>query len=103
MSSLIIAERGRKILARGCPRSLEQKSREFFLCTLWEKEFKNVFYLNNSTRIFEEAILAQLRRYTGLSKKMDGIWNRYNLKSTGRIYTFGVLKCSEKFEVLDLP
>ena len=34
---------------------------------------------------------------TGLSKKMDGIWNRYNLKSTGRIYTFGILKCSEKF------
>ena len=34
---------------------------------------------------------------------MDGIWNRYNLKSTGRIYTFGVLKCSEKFKVLDLP
>ena len=33
---------------------------------------------------------------------MDGIWNRYNLKSTGRIYTFGVLKCSEKFKVLDL-
>ena len=28
--------------------------------------------------------------------------NRYNLKSTGRIYTFGVLKCSEKFKVLDL-
>ena len=25
---------------------------------------------------------------TGWSKKMDGIWNRYNLKSTGRIYTF---------------
>ena len=36
-------------------------------------------------------------------EKMDGIWNRYNLKSTGRIYTFGVLKCSEKFKVLDLP
>jgi len=34
---------------------------------------------------------------------MDGIWNRYNLKSTSRIYTFGVLKCSEKFKVLDLP
>ena len=33
---------------------------------------------------------------------MDGIWNRYNLKSTRRIYTFGVLKCSEKFKVLDL-
>ena len=31
---------------------------------------------------------------------MDGIWNPYNLKSTGRIYTFGVLKCSEKFKVL---
>ena len=44
-----------------------------------------------------------INHYTGLSKKMDGIWNRYNLKSTGRIYTFGVLKCSEKFEVLDLP
>ena len=43
------------------------------------------------------------RAYTGLSKKMDGIWNRYNLKSTGRIYTFGVLKYSEKFKVLDLP
>ena len=38
-----------------------------------------------------------------LSKKMDGIWNLYNFKSTGRIYTFCVLKCSEKFKVLDLP
>ena len=33
---------------------------------------------------------------------MDGIWNRYNLKSTRRIYTFGVLTCSEKFKALDL-
>ena len=33
---------------------------------------------------------------------MDGIWNRYNLKSTERIYTFGILKCSVKFKVLDL-
>ena len=41
--------------------------------------------------------------YIGLSKKMDGILNRYNLKSTGRIYTFFVLKCSEEFKVLDLP
>ena len=41
--------------------------------------------------------------YTESSKKMDGFWNRYNLKSTGRIYTFGVLKCLEKFQVLDLP
>ena len=40
---------------------------------------------------------------TGLSKKMQGIWNPCNLKSTGRIYTFGVLKCSEKFKVLDFP
>ena len=28
---------------------------------------------------------------------MDGIWNRYNLKSARRIYTFGVLKSSETF------
>ena len=48
-------------------------------------------------------LVGSLYHYTGLSKKMDGIWNRYNLKSTGRIYTFGVLKCSEKFKVLDLP
>ena len=33
---------------------------------------------------------------------MNGIWNRYNLKSTRRIYTFGILKCSEQFTVLDL-
>jgi hypothetical protein len=26
--------------------------------------------------------------YTGSSKKMDGIWNRYNLKCTLGIYTF---------------
>ena len=31
---------------------------------------------------------------------MDGIWNRYNLKSTERIYTFGVLKCSKKSKTL---
>ena len=34
---------------------------------------------------------------------MDGIWHRYNLKSTGWIYTFGALKSLEKFKVLDLP
>ena len=45
----------------------------------------------------------QLKLHTGLSKKMNGIWNRYDLKSTERIYTFCVLKCSEKFKVLDLP
>ena len=48
------------------------------------------------------AVEVTCRAYTGLSKKMDGIWNIYNLKSTGRIYMFGVLKCSEKFKVLDL-
>jgi len=34
---------------------------------------------------------------------MDRILNRYNLKRTRRIYTFGVLKCPEKFKVLGLP
>ena len=33
---------------------------------------------------------------------MDEIWNCYNLKSTKRIYMFGILKCSEKFKVLDI-
>ena len=51
----------------------------------------------------EDAGTCRLVCSTGLSKKMDGIWNRYNLKSTGRIYTFAILKCSEKFKVLDLP
>jgi len=48
------------------------------------------------------AVLVE-NRYTGSSKKMDGIRNRYNLKCTRRIYTFGILKYSEKFTVLDLP
>jgi len=43
-----------------------------------------------------------LHRCIGSSKKMDGILNRYNLKNTGQIYKFGVLKCSENFKVLDL-
>ena len=50
-----------------------------------------------------QEIMFQTLQNTGLSKKMDGIWNPYNLKSTGRIYTFGILKCSEKFKVLGLP
>ena len=37
----------------------------------------------------------KMAEYTGSSKKMDGIWHRYNLKSTRRIYKFGILKCSE--------
>ena len=53
--------------------------------------------------LVRKAIFKLVLLNTGLSKKMDGIWNRYNLKSTGRIYTFGILKCSEKFKVLDLP
>jgi len=52
--------------------------------------------------IYHIIYLRDLCTYTGSSKKMDGILNRYNLKSTRRIYTFGVLKCSEKFKVLDL-
>jgi len=48
-------------------------------------------------------VILRTRLNAGSSKKMDGIWNRYNLKSTRRIYTFGALKCSEKFKVLDLP
>jgi len=50
-----------------------------------------------------KALCMHVILYTGSSKKMDGIWNRYNLKSTRRIYTFSILKCSEKFIVLDLP
>jgi len=45
----------------------------------------------------------QLHVHTGSSKKMDGIWNHYNLKITGMVYTFGIWKCPEKFKVLDLP
>ena len=59
--------------------------------------------LNNKLCTNTARIESNLQLGTGLSKKMDGIWNRYNLKSTGRIYTFSVLKCSEKFKVLDLP
>ena len=51
----------------------------------------------------QEFIESDVLFNTASSKNMDGIWNRYNLKSTRRIYTFGVLKCSEKFKVLDLP
>ena len=58
-----------------------------------------IFNVERYCSIFKLLVLLN----TGLSKKMDGIWNRYNLNSTGRIYTFCVLKCSEKFKVLDLP
>ena len=59
-------------------------------------EITEILFKNIGLNIFKDYS-------TGLSKKMDGIWNRYNLKSTGRIYTFYVLKCSEEFKVLDLP
>jgi hypothetical protein len=49
----------------------------------------------------EQRIIAN--PYTGSSKKINGIWNSYNLKNTGQIYTFGILKCSEKFKGLGLP
>ena len=61
-------------------------------------------HILRSLTIYENPTVCEtMWQNTGLSKKTDGIWNRYNLKSTGRIYTFGILKCSEKFKVLDLP
>ena len=63
--------------------------------------------VNRTRKFLNEGITKCLDTYcninTGFTKKMDGIWNRDNLKSTGRIYTFCVLKCSEEFKVLDLP
>ena len=41
-------------------------------------------------------ILRIIQLDTGSSKKMDGIWNRYNLKSTGRIYTFPQIETFEQ-------
>jgi hypothetical protein len=61
------------------------------------------YVLTKIILIHQILYISNLLYYTGLSKKMDGIWNRCNLKSTVRIYTFGILKCSEKFKVLDLP
>ena len=66
-------------------------------------KYKHTFYVKFFFFPNNRAFYEILWKSTGSSKKMDGIWNRYNLKSTGRIYTFGVLKCSEKFKVLDLP
>ena len=56
-----------------------------------------------NVKFFDVNQTKETYQYTGSSKKMDEIWNRYNLKSTRRIYTFGILKCSEKFKALDLP
>ena len=71
--------------------------RDCWNCYLWQAVCPVLLGL-----LYAHGLVSQWRS-TGSSKKMDGIWNRYNLKSTGRIYTFGVLKCSEKFKVLDLP
>ena len=68
------------------------------ILTFSTPEESSLFSQNKVTTLF-----SQPHVYTESSKKMDGIWNRYNLKRTGRIYTFGVLKCSEKSKVLDLP
>ena len=62
----------------------------------WEITFDNkywsyvIFKLQLTQYIYStRSQFNNLNSYcTGLSKKMDGIWNRYNLKSTGRIYTF---------------
>ena len=61
------------------------------------------FITENATKPEKRTGLQVTINTTGLSKKIDAIWNRYNLKSTGRIYTFGILKRSEEFKVLDLP
>ena len=67
-------------------------------------QYAQIYYFGESKVCFVAAVCVfVLIPNTGSSKKMDGIWNRFNLKSTGRIYTFGVLKCSEEFKVLDLP
>ena len=66
------------------------------------QNFCLTFFKNSKIAKFSDFVTA-IYWPTGLSKKMDGLLNRYNLKSTGRIYTFGILKCSEKFKVLDLP
>ena len=77
------------------PAGLASLQRDSPSLNLAEEETLNHFEVTEGNK--------QLCHYTGSSKKMDGIWNRCNLKRTRRIYTFGVLKCSEKFKVLDLP
>jgi len=82
------------------------KSSDNICCRNWQFNVGVKIRNPNSRAVADlNAALGNDRRQfrTGSSKKMDGIWNRYNLKSTRRIYTFGILKCSEKFKVLDLP
>jgi len=64
---------------------------------------KLVNYKDLSKSFQVSVIKVWLNPNTGSSNKMNGIWIRYNLKSTRRIDTPGILKCSEKFNDLDLP
>ena len=88
------------VIASQCNNLMKQK------LTVWQ----NAYFLIHTAEIYVytrliSVVLVEMEGglNTGSSKKMDGIWNRYNLKSTRRIYTFGILKCSEKLKVLDLP
>ena len=76
---------------------------QFIISNTEDNLQKAVYLLYNISKEYNLEISTKKDESTGSSKKLDGIWNRYNLKSTRRIYTFGILKCSEKFEVLDLP
>ena len=75
---------------------------DFLTSCAKKKTYGSKSLIVNIFKTLPTSIVKLLNAYTGSSKKMDGILNRYNLKCTGRIYTFGVLKCSEKFKVLDL-
>jgi len=57
-------------------------------------------------RLYEKAIIRLHVYYFVMYRviEKDGRdLKRYNVTSTRRIYRFGILKCSEKFKVLDLP
>jgi hypothetical protein len=69
----------------------------YFNFLFWSFVFRLVFH--SEIKYFSALSITFCTR---LSKTMDGIWNRYNLRSTGRIYRFGILKCLETFKVLDL-
>jgi len=73
------------------------------VCTILKISYCAVLLLHTGMCSISQILGTKYAFYAGPSKKMDRIWNRYNLKSTRRIYTFGILKCSEKFKVLHLP
>ena len=90
---------------------VNSRERQVLQPQLWHKYSGTVHVLIEVRGVYKVRTCSSMKKSlwtkrlccTGSSKKMDGIWNRYNLKSTRRIYTFGVLKCSEKFTVLALP